>query len=199
MSRLDLALIKPYIKDESRVLDLGCGNGELLEILKRDKNINGLGIEIDAINITDCIARGISIVEHDLDLGLGRFANNSFDTVVMSQALQSLRHPNFVLSEMLRVGAQAIITFPNFGHWRSRWHLSCLGKMPVSKFMPYTWYNTPNIHFCTVNDFDTLCEQENIQVLDRSFIGANNKKGPLSNSLPNLFSITAIYHVTKTT
>ncbi len=122
----------------SRVLDLGCGDGELLTWLRDHKQVTGYGLENDAANIAECVAKGINVIEQDLDKGLGNFASNSFDVVVMTQALQAVHYPDRILDEMLRVGRQCIITFPNFGHWRCRWYLASKGRMPVSEFLPYT-------------------------------------------------------------
>jgi methionine biosynthesis protein MetW len=195
--RLDLQLIKQWIEPDSRILDLGCGDGTLLKMLETELNTEGIGVEIGAEQITRCIAKGLSVVEQDLNQGLGNFEDNSFDTVVMTEALQTLRYPHLVLDEMLRVGKQCIITFPNFANWRCRWHLSQHGRMPVSKFMPYTWYDTPNIHFCTIKDFDALCHQQSIQVLDRTVVGANNRRSQVAQSWPNLFGVTAVYHISR--
>ena len=146
-----------WIAPGTRVLDLGCGDGEFLLQLQREKNVRGLGVEIDPEDITRALARGLDIVEQDMDRGLDNFPDASFDTVVMALALQAVHYPHRVLEEMLRIGRECIVTFPNFGNWRCRWYLSTQGRMPVSRFMPYSWYDTPNIHFCTVKDFERLC------------------------------------------
>lgn len=195
--RFDLALIQRWIKPGTRVLDLGCGDGTLLEALRDQRGVDGLGVEIDADNITACVARGINVIEQDLNESLENFETGSFDTVVMTLALQALRYPHRVLDEMLRIGQECIVTFPNFGHWRSRWYLGSRGRMPVSKFLPYTWYDTPNIHFCTVDDFEALCAEHHIRILGRAVVGANNEEGPLARLWPNLFGVTAIYHITR--
>ena len=130
--RHDLIILKQWIQPQARVLDLGCGDGALLDDLVNEKNISGLGIEIDADNITGCIGKGLSVIEQDIDNGLSNFSDNSFDTVLLTQTLQAVRRPDFVLEEMLRVGKECIITFPNFGHWRCRLKLAASGKMPVS-------------------------------------------------------------------
>lgn len=195
--RSDLQILQQWIKPHSRVLDLGCGDGELLETLLRDKQIDGLGLEIDAGNITKCFARGLSVIEQDIDNGLTNFIDNSFDTVVLTQTLQAVMRPDHVLDEMLRVGKECIITFPNFGHWRCRLYVSAKGRMPVSKFMPYQWYDTPNIHFCTVHDFEALCAGKNIRVVQRAFVNFNGETTELATRWPNLFGVTAIYRVTK--
>lgn len=195
--RFDLTLIQPWINEGCRVLDLGCGDGTLLATLAKQKNVSGVGLEIDPENITQSLAQGVNVIEHDLNLGLGNFRDNSFDMVVMTLALQTLRYPHLVIDEMLRVGRECIVTFPNFGHWRSRWYLSQRGKMPVSKFLPYTWYDTPNIHFCTVKDFEALCADKQIRVLNSAVIGADNNQSPLADRFPNLLGVTAVYHISK--
>ena len=195
--RFDLALIQDWIKPGSRVLDLGCGDGTLLAALRDNRQVAGLGVEIDPDDITHCIARGIAVVEQDLNASLANFQSGSFDVVVMTLALQALQYPHLVLDEMLRIGDECIVTFPNFGHWRARGHLVLRGRMPISKFLPYTWYDTPNIHFCTVRDFEALCEEKNIRILDRAVVGAGNDEGLLARSWPNLFGVTAVYHISR--
>jgi methionine biosynthesis protein MetW len=197
MNRLDFDLLKHWITPNSRVLDLGCGDGSLLENLIQEKQVDGLGLEINADKITQCIAKGLNVLEQNLDDGLSNIGDNSFDTVVMTQTLQAMHFPHLVLDEMLRVGKQCIITFPNFGHWRCRAHLLSKGRMPVSEFMPYSWYDTPNIHFCTVNDFEALCQQKQIKIVNRAVVNQNNLSTWAARSWPNLFAVTAIYHVTK--
>ncbi len=195
--RLDLTLLQEWIRTDSRVLDLGCGDGELLEMVRDRKSCDVLGVEIDADHINNCIARGIPVIEQDLNSSLGNFGSGSFDTVVMTLALQALRYPHRVLDEMLRIGTECIVTFPNFGHWRARWYLNSRGRMPVSKFLPYTWYDTPNIHFCTVYDFEDLCRAHGIRVLHRRVVGGANSEGPLAQLWPNLFGVTAVYHIAR--
>ncbi|AKX45295.1 methionine biosynthesis protein MetW [Thiopseudomonas alkaliphila] len=194
--RADLALIEQWIPKGSRVLDLGCGDGELLASLMKHKQVTGYGLEIAADNIAACIDKGVNVIEQDLDQGLSNFDSDSFDVVVMSQALQVVHYPDKILQEMLRVGKTCIITFPNFGHWRCRWYLATKGQMPVSEFMPYTWYNTPNIHFCTFKDFEVMCQQMNMQVLDRLAVDSQYEKTVASDLWPNLFGEVGIYRVT---
>lgn len=195
--RHDLALIKPWIKEEARVLDLGCGDGTLLAALRDERHAFGIGLEIDHDNINKALSLGVNVIEHDLNTGLANFQDDSFDVVVMTMALQTLRYPHLVIDEMLRVGRECVVTFPNFGYWRSRWHLGVKGQMPVSKFLPYTWYDTPNIHFCTVKDFQQLCQDKGIKILSSSFVDANNRQSGLCSRFPNLLGITAVYHISK--
>ena len=195
--RLDLDIIQQWIRPGARVLDLGCGDGSLLATLMRERKVRGYGLEIDPIKISLCLERGVNVIEQDLDRGLDNFQTNSFDTVVMSQTLQAVRYPHLVLDEMLRIGRECIITFPNFANWRCRLHIAGKGRMPVSRFLPYAWYDTPNIHFCTVLDFEALCRDKNIHVINRVVVDARNRASPAARLLPNVFGMTAIYRVTK--
>jgi methionine biosynthesis protein MetW len=195
--RLDLTVIEQWIKPQSRVLDLGCGDGTLLLHVKNKQGVNGLGLEIDAEKITKGIASGINIIEQNMDLGLANFPDHSFDTVVLAHALQAVHNPHLVLDEMLRIGQEGIVTFPNFGHWACRLHLGTRGRMPVSKFMPHAWYDTPNIHFCTVKDFEALCNEKSIRILDRAMVSEGKNNSWLANSWANLFATTAIYRISK--
>ncbi|OZY87614.1 methionine biosynthesis protein MetW [Cellvibrio mixtus] len=194
--RIDLNEIQHWITQGSRILDLGCGDGTLLKFLIDTKQVQGYGLEIDAEQINACIDKGLNVIEQNLDRGLGNFADKSFDTVLMTQALQTLHFPHLVLDEMLRVGKECIVTFPNFGHWKARFYLATRGRMPVSDLLPYEWYDTPNIHFCTFKDFEVLCRERNIKVIHRQVV--NEQSGQtLKDFMPNLFGETAIYHLSK--
>ncbi len=194
--RIDLDQIQHWIARGSRVLDLGCGDGTLLKYLIDTKTVEGYGLEIDAEQINHCIDKGLNVIEQNLDQGLGNFADNSFDTVLMTQALQTLHFPHLVLDEMLRVGKECIVTFPNFGHWKARWYLASRGRMPVSDLLPYEWYDTPNIHFCTFKDFEVLCREKQIKVIHRQVVNEQSGRW-LKDIAPNLFGETAIYHLRK--
>ncbi|QIL90525.1 methionine biosynthesis protein MetW [Microbulbifer harenosus] len=197
MTRKDLDIIADWVAPKSRVLDLGCGDGELLVRLAQQKGVSAYGLEIDPEQIQKCVERGVSVVEQNLDKGLANFSDQSFDTVVMTQALQTLRFPHLVVEEMLRVGRECIITFPNFGQWRARWHLAFSGRMPVSDLLPYEWYDTPNIHFCTFKDFEVLCRDHHWRILHRQVVSESPVSAMLKDFLPNLFGETAIYHLTR--
>ncbi len=200
--RMDYQLAERWIAPRSHILDLGCGNGELLAHLQQQLGVSGYGLEIDEDKINEAIGKGLSIVEQDLNDGLERFADNSFDTVVMARALQAVKNPDELLLDMLRVGREAVITFPNFAHWQNRIHLGLKGMMPVSEALPYEWYNTPNIHLCTFKDFEQLCAKHDIRIVNR-FAVSDSEKGyaPLMSALvrqaPNLLADVAIYRVTK--
>ena len=195
--RQDLTHIQQWIAPGAKVLDLGCGDGEFLGRMQNERQVVGMGLEIDHANINAAIAAGLNIIEQDMDAGLDNFRDNSFDTVVMAHALQVLHYPDQVLEEMLRIGRECIVTFPNFAHWRCRWHLLTRGRMPVSPFMPHNWYDTPNIHFCTVRDFETLCREKGIRILHRDMVGQNNRGHWAARLYPNLFAGTAIYHISR--
>ncbi len=195
--RPDLEIIQQWIEPGSRVLDLGCGDGALLSYLGREKRVLGIGLEIDQANIQSCLENGVDVIEQNMDEGLSNFQDNSFDTVLLAQTLQALSNPDKLVEEMLRIGHRGIVTFPNFGNWKSRLYLSTLGRMPVSKFMPHQWYDTPNIHFCTVKDFDALCRQRNIKVLTRTVVDSKHEGSWYMKLWPNFLGEIAIYHIAR--
>lgn len=197
MMRPDLDIIQHWIKPGSRVLDLGCGDGSLLEFLKSHKDVSDIGLEIDERNIQHCLSKGVNVLQQDLNKSLSNFGDKSFDTVLLTQTLQAVSYPDVLIDEMLRIGTNCIVTFPNFGNWRSRLYLLGKGRMPVSNFMPHQWYNTPNIHFCTVKDFDVLCRERDIRVLTRTVVDHEHKGNWYINFWPNLLGETAIYHISR--
>lgn len=194
--RLDLRLISDWIQPKSHLLDLGCGDGTLLHHLQQQRDVTGYGLEIDPANLESAIAKGVNVLHHDLNEGLSDFDEKEFDVVVMAQALQTLGYPDQMLDEMLRVGREAIITFPNFGHWQSRLYLLWKGRMPVTPSMPKTWYETDNIHFCTFKDFEDLCADKNIQILDKMVIKSEGYADWLTKILPNVFGQVVLYRLT---
>ncbi len=191
--RPDIAVIAELVTPGARVLDLGCGDGELLAHLRSTKGVNGYGLEIDPDMITSCINVGVNVIEQDLDQGLTNFPSNSFDLVVMADTLQSVRRPDVMLDEMLRIGSECIVTFPNFAHWRCRAYLLSRGRMPVAKHLPHRWYDTPNIHLCTFADFEALCAVKRLRVIERFVV--NGERHPLVYRFPNLLGTTAFYHL----
>ncbi|SBS24613.1 Ubiquinone/menaquinone biosynthesis C-methyltransferase UbiE [Marinomonas spartinae] len=195
--RSDLEMIDEWIQPNTRVLDLGCGPGELLQHLIGNKQVHGYGLEIDPENLNICIEKGIPVLEQNIDEGLHNFEDQSFDLVVMTHALQQFRRPDLLLDEMLRIGKECIITFPNFGHWRNRIHLGLKGRMPVSDFLPYNWYDTPNIHFCTFHDFERLCLEKSIKILRWAAVDGQLKDHWWIRTMPNIFSETAVFHVSR--
>lgn len=195
--RPDLKIIADLIKPGARVLDLGCGDGELLAYLQSEKGVNGYGLEIDPANITTCINKGVNVIEQNLDSGLESFADASFDMVVMTETLQAVKAPDRMLSEMLRIGQQCIVTFPNFAYWRCRLYLAVRGRMPVSRHLPHSWYDTPNIHLCTFKDFEQLCHDQEFNIVERFMVDAGHNTRPPINRFPNFFGAFAFYRLGK--
>lgn len=188
--RQDFAIIANWIKFGSKVLDLGCGDGELLQFLRGSLEIKGYGVEKDDANVLACIKNGSNVIQMDLEDGLSGFEDQSFNTVILSQTLQAMHHTEAIVLEMLRVGQEVIVTFPNFGYWRNRMQIT-MGQMPVSKTLPYQWYDTPNVHLCTINDFDIFCKNHNIDILERKVI----TDGKEVSFMPNFLGSLAMYRL----
>ncbi|MGD8483773.1 MAG: methionine biosynthesis protein MetW [Thioalkalispiraceae bacterium] len=194
--RPELGIIASWIEPGSRILDLGCGDGSLLMHLRDTRQVSGYGLEIDESNIVSCVSHQVNVIQADLDKGLTGFEANSFDYVVMTQALQAMHYPDKTVEEMLRVGREAIITFPNFGHWRCRLNIA-RGRMPVTSSLPNSWYNTPNIHLCTLYDFEDLCKEKNIHILERTVVDHAHKSTLAMRLLPNLMGEIALYRLCR--
>ncbi|MGE0280688.1 MAG: methionine biosynthesis protein MetW [Rhizobiaceae bacterium] len=193
--RIDLEVIADLITPSARVLDVGCGDGELLELLERDKQVDGRGVEISQSGVNECVARGLSVIQGDADTDLVYYPDKGFDFALLSQTLQATRNPRAVVEHLLRIGDRAIVSFPNFGHWRMRLSLLVNGRMPVTKKLPYTWYDTPNIHFCTIRDFVNLCDEIGAKVERAVAIDGNGQK--IGFSMPwwfwNFFGEQAVF------
>jgi methionine biosynthesis protein MetW len=193
LGRSDYAIISDIIEPNTKVLDLGCGEGELLEWLAKNKNVNGRGVEIDVAKVRRAIARGVSVFQSDIDEGLADYPNGAFDYVILSQTLQETRRPLKVLQEMLRVGRAAIVAFPNFGHWRMRLSMLTSGKAPKTPLFPYEWYESPNIHLLTVTDFEDLAIQEGLRIERRYFLAGRRS----IRFYPNLMAEIAVFLVRR--
>jgi methionine biosynthesis protein MetW len=195
--RVDLELISKWIKPGSRVLDLACGDGTLLEWLRDHKQVTGYGIEIAPEYIVECVRKGVNVIQTDLDAGLSEFDADSFDYVLITQSLQAMHYPDRLLDEMLRVGREGIVSFPNMGHWKCRLQFFLRGRMPVTRALDHDWYDTPNIHLCTISDFEELCDKKQISVLQRSAVDYSHKSSFIIDRLPNLLAELALYRFQK--
>ena len=193
--RGDLAVIADFIRPGARVLDVGCGDGHLLELLQADKQVDGRGIEISQRGVNECVSRGLSVIQGDADTDLVYYPDRGFDYVVLSQTLQATRNPKAVLTDLLRIGERAVVSIPNFGHWRMRLDLLFHGRMPVTEELPYSWYDTPNIHFCTIRDFVNLVDDIGAKV--ESATALNGKGEKIGVSMPwwfwNFFGQQAVF------
>jgi methionine biosynthesis protein MetW len=195
VTRIDLLLVAGMVETGSRVLDVGCGDGELLGFLTDTKGVDARGMEISQRGVNDCVARGLSVVQGDADVDLADYPDDGFDYVILSQTLQATRNPRLVLEQMMRIGKRAIVSFPNFGHWRIRWQLALRGRMPLTENLSYAWYETPNIHLCSIRDFVNL-----VEVIDARIVKAvamDRKGAPMRVNAPwwawNLFGEQAVF------
>ena len=195
MLRGDIDTILNWVKQGSRVLDLGCGDGELLAALIEHKAVSGLGLDIDPENLIAAVDKGLCVVQQNMEDGLSNFNTKSFDVVIIAFSLQVLTRPHNVIERVVDIGSEAIVSFPNFGHWRSRLSLLLSGRMPKTKALPYSWFDTPNIHFCTVADFEQLCDQLQIEIIERKTSGSGHT---LAKLWPNLFAKSASYRIQRT-
>jgi methionine biosynthesis protein MetW len=187
-ARPDFAAIARWVSQGARVLDLGCGDGALLRYLWEAREAPGYGVEIDDAEVVACVNNDINVLQLDLESGLSLFRDDSFDTVILSETLQTIHRIEQLMREMLRVGREAIVSFPNFGHWSARVQV-LLGRMPVSEELPFEWYDTPNVHLCTTLDFEDLCRRLGVRIRERVAL----HEGRQVNFLPNLFGSLAVY------
>lgn len=196
--RVDLLLIANMIPEGCKVLDVGSGDGMLLDYLRREKKVIGRGIELSTDGVHQSIAKGLSVIQGNAEEEISHFPDNSFDFVILSQTLQAMDRPDIILNELLRVGKRAIVSFPNFGYWRVRLHLMLKGKMPVTKSLDYPWYSTPNIHFCTIRDFVDLCKELEIKIEKGMAVNSTGSKmGVNSLFFSNFLGTQGLYVITK--
>ncbi|MBT5765532.1 MAG: methionine biosynthesis protein MetW [Kordiimonadaceae bacterium] len=196
--RVDLLLIANIISEGAKVLDVGSGDGMLLDYLRRKKQVIGRGIELSPEGVNQSIAKGLSVIQGNAEEEISHFPDDSFDYVILSQTLQAMDRPDIILNELLRVGKRAVVSFPNFGYWRVRLHLMLKGKMPVTKSLDYPWYSTPNIHFCTIRDFVDLCEELDIKIEKGMAVNSSGSKmGVDSLFFSNFLGTQGLYVITK--
>ena len=185
-------IINSWVPENSKVIDFGCGDGSLLKELFENKKVLGYGVEIDDTKIEKCIEKGIPVIKLDIDKGLNDFMSSNFDLSIMARSIQCLKNPDLALNRMLELSKRCVVTLPNLGYWRCRINLAS-GKMPITPELPSSWYETENIHLCTIKDFENLCLKENISIKDKVFINRNGNQGGLSKINPNLFAVEGVY------
>ncbi len=185
-------IINSWVPENSKVIDFGCGDGSLLKELFENKQVLGYGVEINDIKIEKCIEKGIPVIKLDIDKGLNDFMSSNFDLSIMARSIQCLKNPDLALNRMLELSKRCVVTLPNLGYWRCRINLAS-GKMPITPELPSSWYETENIHLCTIKDFESLCLKENIRIKDKVFINRNGDQGGLSKINPNLFAVEGVY------
>ena len=189
-------IINSWVPENSKVIDFGCGDGSLLKELFENKQVLGYGVEINDLKIEKCIEKGIPVIKLDIDKGLNDFMSSNFDLSIMARSIQCLKNPDLALNRMLDLSKRCVVTLPNLGYWRCRINLAS-GKMPITPELPSSWYETENIHLCTIKDFENLCFKENISIKDKVFINRSGNQGGLSKINPNLFAVEGVYLLEK--
>ena len=189
-------IINSWVPENSKVIDFGCGDGSLLKELFENKQVLGYGVEINDTKIEKCIEKGVPVIKLDIDKGLNDFMSSDFDLSIMARSIQCLKNPDLALNRMLELSKRCVVTLPNLGYWRCRINLAS-GKMPITPELPSSWYETENIHLCTIKDFENLCLKENINIKDKVFINRNGNQGGLSKINPNLFAVEGVYLLEK--
>ena len=195
--RADLGVIADLVPEGARVLDIGCGDGSLLAHLRAEKGVDGRGIELEGDLVKEALARGVPVIQGDADQDLVHYPNDAFDVTVLSKTLQATRDTAGVLANLVRIGRRAIVSVPNFGHWRARVQLGAFGRMPVNRHMPHAWWNTPNIHFCTIRDFEALCGVVGARVEARRVLDGEGHELATGRLLPNLLGQQAVFALTR--
>jgi len=197
--RYDFRIISQFIKPNSKVLDIGCADGELLEFLKKEKNIDGRGLEISQFQVSKALAKGLSVIQADAENDLSFYPDRSFDYAILSQTIQATVNPKKIIQEMLRIAEFAVVSLPNFAHFKNRFHLLFKGSMPVNKTIPFEWYDTPNIHFCSIKDFENLCQALHFEIKERVFMTASHSLSGLASRgpFPNFFAEYGVFLITK--
>ena len=189
-------IIKNWVPENSKVIDFGCGNGSLLDELIIDKNILGYGVEINDLKIAECIQKGVPVIKQDIDKGINEFISSNFDLSIMARSIQCLKNPDLALNEMLQISKRCVVTVPNLGYWRCRINLAS-GKMPVTPELPSSWYETENIHLCTIKDFEELCNKLDLLIVEKLYLNNNLKESVLTKLLPNLFAAEGVYLIER--
>ena len=189
-------IINSWVPENSKVIDFGCGDGSLLKELFENKQVLGYGVEINDTKIEKCIEKGVPVIKLDIDKGLNDFMSSNFDLSIMARSIQCLKNPDLALNRMLELSKRCVVTLPNLGYWRCRINLAS-GKMPITPELPSSWYETENIHLCTIKDFENLCLKENIRIKDKVFINRSGDQGGLSKINPNLFAVEGVYLLEK--
>lgn len=196
--RLNYTIITELINEGSKVLDLGCGDGTLLKKLIDEKKVHGIGVEIDQNSAISAIEKGLSVIQGNIDEGLKEFSDKEYDWVILNQTVQSTDKPDFVIEEMLRVGKKVVVSFPNFAYWKVRFYLFFKGRMPKSKVLPFEWFDTPNIHLLTINDFYEFCHKRNINILQSVYMTrAKVRHGVLIRAISNFFTEEVMFVISR--
>ena len=188
--------IENWVPENSKVIDFGCGDGSLLKKLIDSKNILGYGVEINDKKINECIKKKVPVIKQDIDMGINEFASSNFDFSIMARSIQCLKNPNLALNRMLKLSKRCVVTLPNLGYWKCRFDL-LKGRMPVTPDLPLSWFETENIHLCTIKDFEKLCSDEGIKIKDKVFLSGSGEKSLISSLIPNLFATEGVYLLEK--